>query len=184
MFKGDLKEYYSADFVIDDDKSSLYPTEFLHSINISGMPPHKLQLKEGQPIILLRNVDPLQGLCNGTRLICKRFFTKLIQAEIATGAHRGEKVYLTRMPLTPSDTDLPFAMKRIQFPIRPAFAMTISKSQGQTLDFVGLWLDEPLFTHGQLYVAMSRVSSPHNIKISLNATKTTRNVVYKSVLLN
>jgi ATP-dependent exoDNAse (exonuclease V) alpha subunit len=63
--------------------------------------------------------------------------------------------------------------------------MTISKSQGQTLDFVGLWLNEPFFTHWQLYIALSRVSSPHNIKIALNnVNKTTRNVVYKQVLFN
>ncbi len=149
------------------------------------MPTHKLQLKEGQPIILLRNVDPQKGLCNGTRLICKKFYSKIIHAEIAVGAHKGQQVYITRMPLTPSDTDLPFTFKRIQFPIRPAFAMTISKSQGQTLDFVGLWLNEPFFTHWQLYIALSRVSSPHNIKIALNnVNKTTRNIVYKQVLLN
>ena len=76
-------------------------------------------------------------------------------------------------------------MKRIQFPIRPAFAMTISKSQGQTLEYVGLWLNEPLFTHGQLYVALSRVSSRNNIKISIphNKNNTTRNVVFKNVLI-
>jgi len=101
----------------------------------------------------------------------KKFFHKIIHAEIAVGAYSGQQVYITRMPLTPSDTDLPFAMKRIQFPIRPAFAMTINKSQGQTLEFVGLWLDQPLFTHGQLYVALSRVSSPNNNKIALNNIK-------------
>ena len=149
------------------------------------MPPHKLNLKPGQPIILLRNVDPNQGLCNGTRLICKRFYNRLIHAVIAIGEKKDQDVFILRMPLTPSDTDLPFDMKRIQFPIRPAFAMTISKSQGQTLEYVGLWLNEPLFTHGQLYVALSRVSSRKNIKISIphNQNKTTRNVVYKNVLI-
>ena len=87
------------------------------------------------------------------------------------------------MPLTPSDTGLPFHLKRVQFPIRPAFCMTISKSQGQTLDFVGLWLNEPLFTHGQLYVAMSRVSSIDRIKIAIKDNlNVTRNVVFKEVL--
>ena len=86
------------------------------------------------------------------------------------------------MPLTPSDTDLLFDMKRIQYPIRPAFTMTISKSQGQALESVGLWLNEPLFTHGQLYVAMSRVFSRKNIKISM-PSKTTKKVVFKKVLI-
>ncbi len=62
--------------------------------------------------------------------------------------------------------------------------MTISKSQGQTLDFVGIWLHDHLFTHGQLYVAMSRVSSINNLKIAIcNNIGTTRNVVYKEVLI-
>ena len=92
-------------------------------------------------------------------------------------------VMIPRMPLTSSDTGLPFQLKRIQFPIRPAFCMTISKSQGQTLDFVGLWLNEPLFTHGQLYVAMSKVSAIDRIKIAIFENKNlTRNVVFKEVL--
>ena len=90
---------------------------------------------------------------------------------------------IPRMPLTPSDTGLPFQLRRVQFPVRPAFCMTISKSQGQTLDFVGLWLNESLFIHGQLYVAMSRVSAIDRIKISiLNNINVTRNVVFKEVL--
>ena len=156
----------STDSIIDDYSTHLYPNEFLNSVNISGMPQHKLILKVGQPVILLRNVNPIEGFCNGTKLICRKFHDRIIEAVIEIGVNAGKIVYITRMPLTPSDKDLPFDMKRIQFPIRPAFAITISKSQGQTLDFVGLWLNEPLFTHGQLYVAMSRVSSMDNIKIS------------------
>jgi len=148
------------------------------------MPQHKLVLKIGQPVICLRNVNPCEGLCNGTRLIIRKFHTRIIEAEIGIGVNAGKIVYVPRMPLTSSDTDLPFDFKRIQFPLRAAFAMTISKSQGQTLDFVGIWLHEDLFTHGQLYVAMSRVSSIENLKIAIcNNRGTTRNVVYKEVLI-
>ena len=147
------------------------------------MPPHKLHLKKGMPIILLRNVSPLQGLCNGIRLICKEFHERVIIAEITGGFNNSRTVMIPRMPLTSSDTGLPFQLKRIQFPIRPAFCMTISKSQGQTLDFVGLWLNEPLFTHGQLYVAMSKVSAIDRIKIAIFENKNlTMNVVFKEVL--
>ena len=84
------------------------------------------------------------------------------------------------MPLIPSDTNLPFDFQRTQFPIRPAFCITINKSQGKTLDYAALWLgDENVFSHGQLYVALSRVSSIKNLRI---ATKNTngfvRNVVF------
>jgi ATP-dependent exoDNAse (exonuclease V) alpha subunit len=147
------------------------------------MPPHKLLLKIGMPIMLMRNVSPLQGLCNGTRLIIKEFYERYIVATISGGNNNNNIVIIPKMPLTPTDTGLPFDLKRVQFPIRPAFCMTISKSQGQTLELVGLWLDEPLFSHGQLYVAMSRVSSIDHIKIAIKDNlKFTRNVVYKEVL--
>lgn len=110
------------------------------------------------PIILLRNISPNIGLCNGTRLIVKKFHTRLIEAEISIGIHVGKTVFFPRMPLIPSDDSLPFEFKRVQFPVKPAFAMTINGAQGQTLDYVGLWLEEPVFRHGQLYVALSRVS--------------------------
>lgn len=89
------------------------------------------------------------------------------------------------MPLIPSDTDLPFDFQRTQFPIRPAFCITINKSQGQTLDFVSIWLgDDNVFTHGQLYVALSRVSSMKNIKVAINhPNQLTRNVVFKEIFI-
>jgi hypothetical protein len=62
------------------------------------------------------------------------------------------------VPLIPSDESLPFDLKRIQFPIKPAFAISINLSQGQTLDYAGIWLKNSVFLHGQLYLALSRVS--------------------------
>ena len=51
--------------------------------------------------------------------------------------------------------------------IRPAYAMTMNKYQGQTLGFFGLSLENPVFCHGQLHVAFSRVSRVDHMKISL-----------------
>nr|GFD47794.1 hypothetical protein [Tanacetum cinerariifolium] len=80
-FCGDEKIYYSFDEA-QDDRNNFYPMEFLNSLNVSGLPPHVLRLKIGCPIILLRNLDPSDGLCNGTRLICRKFEPNLIDAEI------------------------------------------------------------------------------------------------------
>nr|GEU50657.1 ATP-dependent DNA helicase PIF1-like [Tanacetum cinerariifolium] len=121
-FPGEEKVYYSFDEA-EDDTHNYYPLEFLNSFNVSGLPPHCLRLKIGCPIILLRNLDPKNGLCNGTRLICKRFDPNVINAEIAVGQHAGVRVLLPRIPLDPSEEDMfPFKLKRTQFPIRLSFA--------------------------------------------------------------
>ena len=188
-FHGEETIYFSFDEAIDD-KNGLYPVEFLNSLSVGGLPPHYLRLKIGCPIILLRNIDPANGLCNGTRLICKSFQQNVIDAEIAVGQHAGKRIFLPKIPLSPSDDDMfPFKMRRKQFPIRLCFAMTINKAQGQTIQNVGIYLPEPVFSHGQLYVALSRGISRGNTKVlvKLNDKSNgddvyTSNVVYKEVL--
>ena len=183
LLEGELKTYYSDDSTVADTHNNNYSKETLNSVSISGLPPHKLRLKKGMPVMLLRNLNPLNGLCNGTRLIIKKMLSRVIQCEISIGEKSGKRVLIPRMPLITTDIKLPYDLKRIQFPLRPAFAMTINKSQGQSLKYVGIWLNEPVFTHGQLYVAMSRVSSINNLVINLNTnTNTTNNVVYKEAL--
>lgn len=169
--------------LIEQSLSHLYPLEFLHSLTFSGLPPHILTLKEGQPVILIRNLSPVQGLCNGTRLIVEKIGIRIIQCKIAIGAKAGQQVLIPRIPLIQSDTAMPFEFKRIQFPLKPAFALTINKSQGQTLEKVGLWLHEPVFTHGQLYVAISRVSNFDSLLVALPENQQiTRNIVFKEAL--
>ena len=129
------------------------------------MPPHRLQLKVGVPIMLLRNLNAALGLANGTRLVVQHASPNCIQASIATGRQQGTSVLIPRLCIQPSDSRLPFPLNRRQFPIRTAFAMTINKAQGQTFQRVGIFLPRPCFSHGQLYVAMSRVGTPDAITI-------------------
>ncbi|KAL0451072.1 UNVERIFIED_CONTAM: hypothetical protein Slati_1663600 [Sesamum latifolium] len=127
-FPGEEVTYYSFDSVPDDTRN-LYPGE----IFTGNLPPHKLVLKKGSPIMLLRNIDLKIGLCNGTRLICRRFGRNLIEAEILAGQFKRMRVFLSRIPLkSAEDAKMPFEMLRRQFPIRLSFALTINKSQGQT----------------------------------------------------
>lgn len=149
---GLLKIYESSDAVVEDDHNDVlnYPVEFLNSITPAGLPPHILKLKVGCIVMLLRNLNPTVGLCNGTRLIVRALASRVIDAEIICGSHVGTRVFIPRIRLQPSNNQLPFKFSRLQFPIRIAFAMTINKSQGQTFDKIGIFLPNPVFTHGQM----------------------------------
>ncbi|KAJ8889746.1 hypothetical protein PR048_009247, partial [Dryococelus australis] len=121
-----------------------------------GLTPHNLQLKVGLVIIMLRNINQPR-LCNGTWLAVKKLLNNVIEATILKGNYREEDVLIPRIPMI--RTDIPFVFKRLQFPVRLAFAMTINKSQGQSLSVCGINLENPCFSHDQLYVACSRVGN-------------------------
>ncbi|XP_069171785.1 uncharacterized protein [Procambarus clarkii] len=144
--KSEAVTYKSVDTVVEADEAVNYPTVFLNSLDLPGIPPHVLQLNIGVPIIMLRNINQPK-LCNGTRLAVKIFISNVIEAAILTGPLKGEDVLIPRIPMIP--TDMPFQFKRLQFPIRLAFAKTINKAQGQSLELCGLDLYTDCFSHGQ-----------------------------------
>ncbi len=97
-------------------------------------------------MILLRNMPG--GLANGTRLIVVKLMQHIIDVEIATRPDKGKRVFIPRLNITPFDMEMmPFTLCRRQFPLRSAFAMTINKAQGQTLQTMGVYLPKPVFCH-------------------------------------
>ncbi|KAK9724764.1 hypothetical protein RND81_05G096500 [Saponaria officinalis] len=154
---GQAFEYKSFDEAIDITTEQ-YPIEFLNTLRPSGLPPHHLVLNKNSPIILLRNLDLTSGLCNGTRLICRDFSRNVIEAEIVIGHHKDK---------------YPFNFRRKYFPVKLSFAMTINKAQGQTLDKVGIYLPQTIFSHGQLYIALSRAKESDDVTVAINPNDST-----------
>jgi ATP-dependent DNA helicase PIF1 len=191
---GEEKEYLSANSIdrseINDNSIvDVLTPEFLCTLRTSGLPNHRIKLKVGCPIMLLRNIDQSEGLCNGTRLIVTKMANHVLEAKIMGGKHHGNITYIPRMDMSPSQSPWPFKLTRRQFPIVVSYSMTINKSQCQSLDWVGLYLPKDVFSHGQIYVAISRVTSKKGIKILIHdenkvAKITTTNVVYKEVFQN
>ena len=89
--------------------------------------------------MLLRNLNPAEGHCNGTRYVITNMAKYVIEAVIPEGLHKGKVLYIPRIYNTPPKNFTP-NMTRIQFPIKLAFAITSNMSQGQSLESIGIFL--------------------------------------------
>ena len=120
MMPGEAESLLSADSVVDEagvddgiSGSSALPPEFLRTLNPSGLPPGDLQLKPGCPLILLRNLCPMRGLCNGTRMILVRMSRRVLEVKVIGGEHDGQLALIPRITLAPEEnqTGLAFVLK-------------------------------------------------------------------------
>ena len=177
-----MLQCFGADFVYENDEHAHhYPVEFLNTLQLSGLSPRQLNLKCGPYLMLLRNVNPAKGLCNGSRLRLLQVPSSVLLCEIVGGRYCGEEVLIPRITHHCNESRLPFTLCRRQFPVTGAFAMTINKSQGQSYDRVGIYLRNVVCSHCQLYVVLSHVRHPANIKVANDnneAAGTEKNIVY------
>ena len=189
----------SRDTVVDpeNEDSVSYPEEFLHTLQPNGVPPHALHLRRGVVVIVLRNLDKERGICNGVRCVVLSTSARMLDVRVISGPARGQRLFLPRIPFRSSPGELPFILRRRQFPVKVAYAISIHKAQGQSLKHCGVYLDQPVFTHGQLYVSASRATSASGLRFCLGSAAGhgyreddgpaygvphTHNIVYAAVL--
>jgi hypothetical protein len=136
-------------------------------------------------LMLLCNLDPSNGLCNGTCMVLLDIRTMVLRCRILGGDHAGKIVFIPRMTLEPSSESLPIDLSHRWFPVHLAFIMTINKAQAQSIINIGIDLHTPVFSHGQLYVALSCCTSSHRTRVLFpedSDTTSTTNIVYTEVL--
>ena len=86
MLTGREYSFRSADNVMQDENDrAVYTTEYLNTIDLSGLPPHNLKVKVGCVLMLLRNLSPRDGLCNGTRILLTKAGDHTLEGVILTG---------------------------------------------------------------------------------------------------
>ncbi|CAN1224444.1 ATP-dependent DNA helicase PIF1, partial [Linum perenne] len=116
-------------------------------------------LKPYSIVMLLRNFNPSAGLCNGTRILLTHLGEHTLRGLIIGGSY-----------------------ERRQYPMRLCYAMTINKSQGQTIGHIGIYLPSLVFSNGQLYVALSCARSVDGIHILLQNDSTINEAITKNIV--
>jgi len=118
-------------------------------INTSRFSP-EIKLRLGAQVMCVANIDVENGICNGSRCIITNFKDGLPEVRFLNGT----KMIIDRYPMQSENIRGLFIN---QIPLIPAWAITIHKSQGSSLDLVELDLGPGIFEYGQTYVAISRV---------------------------
>ena len=163
--EGVQRTYFASDSLKETDDTHLLPPESMLDYTTRhtppGMPPHSLQVKTNAVFRLMRNFSVDHGLVKNVRVIVTDVGARIITVRLLRGVG-GRQIFDDEQILIPRITfltDLPsgYTLRRQQFPLAPAYATTFNSCQGMTLDTLGVDLTRPVFSHGQLYTALSRV---------------------------
>jgi hypothetical protein len=182
---GYCREAYAADVFLNCRQPDMYPPEIVASIRMPGVPPSCLQLKLGGRYMIIKNMS--KGIFNGVRCQLVAFAgNKCVFIKLISGPAAGTTTLLPAcvFNISPEQSGLPFNIRRRQFPLILAYAVTVHKAQGQTLAKVGLYISTAIFTHGQLYTALSRTRGWRNIAVlsTLPHSESIANCVCQHVL--
>ena len=155
---GPLDFSVAADDLSHCRQPDQYPEEYVHSLHIPGVPPASLPLKLHARYMITRNCNP-PAICNGVLAQLLSYTRYICKVRLLNGPGRSRTAFLPRCSFKISSelSGLPFTFFRRQFPMIPAYCVTVHKSQGQTLRRIGIVADTDAFAHGQVYVALSRV---------------------------
>ncbi len=148
-FRADMHTLFAIDTAdVNNQEEGVHhiPAEVLWAQETGGVPLGELKLKVGCPLILLQNLNVRRGLCNSTHLTLTRIRWRVFQVRLPKASYD----LLPRINFTVEEEGVPWVLQQWQFPVKLAFALTINKLQGQSLEEVGVDLREPVFTHGQL----------------------------------
>jgi hypothetical protein len=189
---GTQRVYLAADSLKEVDNAGLISPDsaldYVARQTPPGLPSHTLTVKTNGVYRLLRNFSLDRGLVKNVRVVVIDVGTRIVTVRLlrpgdANHGGVGEDILIPRISFL---HQLPsgHTLLRHQFPLAPAYATTFNSCQGLTLDVVGVDLTRPVFSHGQLYTALSRIRNHTDAKVRLRPEETTTpNVTYQEILI-
>lgn len=190
---GNSKTFFAADSLKEADDSGLLIStnavlDYVARHNPPGLPPHTLHIKTNGVFRLLRNFSIDRQLVKNVRVVVTDIGNRIITVKIlrdrASLRHEDdEEVIIPRITFYHVLHSGHTLLCR-QFPLAPAYSTTFHSCEGLTYDKIGIDLTRPVFTHGQLYTALSRVRKRQDVKVRLRENETTTtNITYHEILL-
>jgi hypothetical protein len=183
-FPGNMLTSAASDSYLDCGAPDDFPPDYIDSLAMKGAPPSILKLKIGAKYMCIRNLDQKRGIVNGTMMVLLSVGRKHLQFRLLSGKNTNSCELITRavFTITPEASGLPFTVIRRQYPVIPAYCLSVHKAQGQSIVRLGVVFESDPFTHGQLYVALSRVAGWSSIVAHYHGRDNVKNCVLRHLL--